>query len=107
MGGGRIVAFLAHPAAAASGAAPGVVKVAYGKGTRFAAAQRVSPAGQSAGDLVAAEAPAGELLTWIREDAPSYVDGTVYAALAKPRTLPTFRDRRRLGRERLCNSHAT
>jgi hypothetical protein len=64
--------------------AAGVVKVAYGKGTRFGAPQRVSPAGQSAGDLAAAEGPARELLTWIREDPPSYVDGTVYAAVSDP-----------------------
>jgi hypothetical protein len=83
-GRSRIIAFLAHPAAPASGVAAGVVKVAYGKGTRFGAPQRVSPAGQSAGDLAAAEGPAGELLTWIREDPPSYVDGTVYAAVSDP-----------------------
>jgi hypothetical protein len=83
-GRSRIVAFLAHPAAPASGVAPGVVKVAYGRGTRFGAPQRISPPGQNASDLAAAEGPAGEILTWIRQDPPSYSDGTVYASFVNP-----------------------
>jgi hypothetical protein len=83
-GRSRIVAFLAHPAAGASGVAPGVVKVAYGRGSRFGAPQRISPAGQNASDLAAAEGPAGEILTWIGEDPPSYFDGAVYAAFGGP-----------------------
>lgn len=80
-GRGRIVAFLAHPAASASNMAPAVVKVTYGRGTRFAAPQRVSPAGQNASDLAAAEGQGGEILAWIRIDPPSYAEGTVYAAM--------------------------
>jgi hypothetical protein len=83
-GRGRIVAFLAHPVVPAAGVAPTVVKVAYGKGTRFQAPQTISPAGQQAGDLAAAEGPRGEILTWIRDEPPSYVEGAVYAAIGDP-----------------------
>ncbi|HYM54364.1 MAG TPA: hypothetical protein VES97_03315, partial [Solirubrobacteraceae bacterium] len=84
-GHGRIVAFLAHPSAPAGGmVAPAVVKVAYGKGSRFGAPRRISPAGQDAGDLSAAEGERGEILSWIREDPPSHADGTVYVAIDEP-----------------------
>jgi hypothetical protein len=81
----RIVAFLAHPSARASGMAPGVVKIAYGRGARLGVPQTISPAAQNASDLAAADGPGGEILTWIREDPPSYADGTVYAAIIDQR----------------------
>jgi hypothetical protein len=82
----RIVAFLAHPAAPTSGLAPGVVKIAYGRGTHFGVPQTISPAGQNASDLAAAEGPGAEMLTWISEDPPSYADGTVFAAIIDQQT---------------------
>jgi hypothetical protein len=60
---------------------PAVVKVAYPKGLGFTAPQMISPADQEAGDIGAAAGPNGAIVTWVREDPPSYYAGTVFAAV--------------------------
>jgi hypothetical protein len=83
-----MVIFLARGATPPMAVSPGSVgvKVAYPKGLGFAAPQTISPVDQQASDVAAAAGPNGVILTWIREDPPSYYTGTVFAAVRLPET---------------------
>ncbi len=83
------IAFLAAESARTGvpSARTAVVKVAYptgaGYGPRgggYTTSQALSPANEQAGDLAGAAGRVGELLTWIREEAPDYVEGVLFAA---------------------------
>jgi hypothetical protein len=87
-GDAPMVIFLARGATPStpSPLTPAVVKVAYPRGLGFAAPQAISLADQQASDLAAAAGPSGAIITWIREDQPSYDTGTVFAAVRLPAT---------------------
>lgn len=85
--GGRVLAFLAQPGTPVSGFTPAVVKVAYRKGNRFTAPETISPPGQQASELAAAEGPIGPIVTWIGRaislpSSPSTSNPAVYAAVS-------------------------
>ena len=84
---GAMIAFLAAGRAAAGAVpTPAVVKVAYFHGTQFTRRETVSPPNEQASDLTVATGRSGQMLTWIRDDPPSYGDGTVFAAVRLPNT---------------------
>ncbi len=63
---------------------PAVVKVAYPKGSGFAAPQAISPPDQQASDVAAAAGSSGAIVTWIRDGPPSCCTGAVFAAVRPP-----------------------
>ena len=86
-----IVFLAAAPVAPGSPPTPAVVKIAHSvgsgysaKGSGFAAPRTLSSPAEQASDVAAALGPSGEIVTWIREDPPAYVDGTVFAAVTVP-----------------------
>ncbi len=78
-----LLAFLARGPTPPLGSSltPTVVKVSYESGARFSAPRVISPEDQQAGDVAAAAAQNGVLVTWVREEAPGYFTGTVFASL--------------------------
>ncbi len=84
-GGGRVIAFTASaPAPAAGTDSISVIKVAYSQRDRFGVPQTLSPAGQNAGHMAAAEGPRGAIITWVAGQTESSLIGNVFAAVTDP-----------------------
>jgi|ERR1035441_663272 hypothetical protein len=78
-----MVIFLARGAPPPQGSAltPAVVRVASPRGLGFSAPQTISPADEQAGEVAAAAGPSGTIVSWIRDEPPSYFGGSLFAAL--------------------------